>query len=185
MLQQHNYHRTYLYGEGTAMPPDGRTRVDIAERSNELYPHAEGRQRRRAASFIDLASWRYLIGATDWKPFSADDITDPAQEVDYKLDFLPPDDAFYTFKGFLGERRLLPGRDGPPGANYKTLPEFLPARAQLLLGYWRQGNRNDIRTLNRAFEAKNGYHAFINSQADVLRANVSCLQRWKTACALQ
>ena len=43
---------------------------------------------------------------------SADDITDPAHTVDYELAFLPGSDAFHTFQGYLGERRLLPGRDG-------------------------------------------------------------------------
>ena len=43
-FQQHNYLRTYLLGEREgagrlALPADGRVAVDVAIRSNELYPH--------------------------------------------------------------------------------------------------------------------------------------------------
>lgn len=185
MLQHHNYHRTYLFGEGAQLPSDGRPLIDVAVRSNELYPHLEGKQRRRAASFIDPSSWRYLMGITGWKLTGVDDITNPQREIAYKLELLRPSDAFYTFMGFLGERRILPGRDGPPGANYKTLPRFMPLRTQVLLGYWREGNGNDIDTLRRAFRDDDGYHAFVSAQAAVWKANLMCLRRWKQACALQ
>ena len=185
MLQQHNYHRTYLFGESAELPADQRPLIDVAIRSNELYPHLKGRHRRRAVSFIDPASWEFLIGNRSWKFAAADDITDSHEELNYQVRHLPPSDAFYTFKGFLGERRILPGRDGPPGANYKTLPDFLPPIIQLRLGYWREGNGNDMITLQRAFSRSDGYHAFARAQADVLMANLRCLRRWKQACALQ
>jgi hypothetical protein len=63
-------------------------------------------------------------------------ITAPAQEVEPKLAFLPPSDAFYVFQGWLGERRALPGRDGPPGADYNTLPALKPKALQLAAFYW-------------------------------------------------
>jgi hypothetical protein len=185
LLQQHNYHRTYLFGEGATLAKDGRAIIDIASRSNELYPHATGRTVRRAASFIDPASWRYLIGIDNWKLMAADDVTNPISEVEFKLAFLAPSDAFYTFKGFLGARRMLPGRDGPPGADYKALPQHMAQSTQLLLGYWREGNERDRITLLRALAEKDGYTAFMKAQQGVLNANLKCLQRWKGACALQ
>lgn len=140
-FQQHNYLRTYLLGEGEgpgrlALPADGRLAVDVAIRSNELYPHRAGRTRRRAASFMDAASARYLVsgGQPPWR--AADDITAPARQVEPKLTFLPPADAFYVFQGWLGERRTLPGRDGPPGADYNTLPALKPKALQLAAFYW-------------------------------------------------
>ncbi len=119
MLQQHNYLRTYLYGEALSRPDDGRPLVDVAIRSNELYPHERGRVRRRAVSFLDPKSFRYMVGAGKKPLMTADDITHPHREATYDLHFLAPSDAFYTFKGTLGKRRLLPGRDGPPGADYR------------------------------------------------------------------
>lgn len=61
-------------------------------------------------------------------------------EAAYRLAYLPPSDAFYTFEGFLGERRRLPGRDGPPGADCNTLPPLKPLARQLLMGFWRDGD---------------------------------------------
>ncbi len=185
MLQQHNYHRTYLFGEGISLGSDGRAEIDIAERSNELYPHAEAPGEHRAASFIDPESWRYLIGAKNRYFFVVTDRTVPSRKIDYELGFLSPSDAFYTFAGFLGARRALPGRDGPPGANYKTLPQFLPVGTQLPLGYWREGNRNDIGTLEGALAGKSSYVDFADRQARVLRANLACIRRWQGECALQ
>lgn len=74
---------------------------------------------------------------------SADDITHPERSVFYELAFLPGTDAFYTFQGFFGERRSLPGRDGPPGARYNTLPGLKPLPAQILDGYWRERHEGD------------------------------------------
>ena len=67
--------------------------------------------------------------------------------ADYQLGFLPPDDAFYAFAGYLGERRLLPGRDGPPGADYNTLTALKPLYRQWVAGYWREGNSGDLNRL--------------------------------------
>ena len=152
MLQQHNALRTHLFGEAidgqhVELPADGRVLVDIAVRSNELFPHRPGRQQRRAVRFVDADALAWLIGFGTQPSFAAMDITEPAREVDYELDFLPPDDAFYSFAGYLGERRALPGRDGPPGADYNTWPTLKPLGLQLLSGYWREGNRGDFERL--------------------------------------
>ncbi|MGQ0484018.1 MAG: hypothetical protein ACT4SY_01500 [Hyphomicrobiales bacterium] len=184
MLQQHHYQCSYLFGESVELPADGRPLVDIAIASNELYPHAEGRLRRRAVSMITPSALRYMLGAAARPMTTADDITDPSREVDYRLDFLPPSDAFYTFKGYLGARRLLPGRDGPPGAQYNTLPEFKPLEVQLAMGYWRPGNAGDLARLPKN-QDWNEYLAFAAAQGEILRANIACLRRGKIGCELQ
>jgi len=63
------------------------------------------------------------------------DITHGEEEQEYQLAFLPTADAFYTFQGRLGEGRKLPGRDGPPGADYVTLPALMPMANRLVSGY--------------------------------------------------
>lgn len=143
-FQQHNYQRTYLLSDQDmagrlALPADDRIEVDIAIRSNELYPHQSSPTRRRAMSFMDPDGARYMVadGKAPW--LAADDMTDPAIAIDPTLAFLRPDDAFYTFQGWLGERRSLPGRDGPPGADYNTLPPMKPLVHQMALSYWYEG----------------------------------------------
>lgn len=139
-FQHHNYMHTLLIGGGIDLPADGRLRIDVAIRSNELYPHKTGRTVRRAAGFLnaDTAPWIVLGHNRPWR--AGDDVTDPAREVDYTLRFLAPSDAFYTFEGYLGERRgPLPGRDGPPGADYNTLPRFKPRGLQMTAFYWQDG----------------------------------------------
>lgn len=144
-FQQHNYQRTYLLGEEKgagrlALPDDGRIEIDIAIRSNELYPHQPEPSVRRAMSFMDPDGARYIVGEGKAPWLAADDITDPTVAIEPELAFLPPDDAFYVFQGWLGERRRLPGRDGPPGADYNTLPSMKPLVHQMALSYWHEGD---------------------------------------------
>jgi hypothetical protein len=155
-FQQHNYLRTYLLGAAAgpgrlAMPADGRLQVDVALRSNELYPHRSERTRRRAVSFMTPESARYLITGEGRPWLPADDVTDPDREIAPELAFLRPSDAFYLFQGWLGERRWLPGRDGPPGADYNALPEFKPKPAQLALFYWREDDGDYLELLTDLF----------------------------------
>lgn len=144
-FQQHNYQRTYLLGDEVlrgqlTLPEDGRLEIDIAARSNELYPHRIEPTTWRAMSFMDLAGARYMVGDGKAPWLAADDVTDPALMIDPPLVFLRPDDAFYMFQGWLGERRRLPGRDGPPGADYNTLPPMKPMLHQTALSYWFEGD---------------------------------------------
>jgi hypothetical protein len=152
MLQQHNGLRTHVFAEGddaaaknrrVEWPADGHVELDVAIRSNELYPHWPGRHERRAVRFVDADALAWLIGGGAAPPLASMDITEPAQLAEVDLDFLAPDDAFYSFAGYLGERRRLPGRDGPPGADYNTWPTLKPLGLQLLSGYWREGDRDD------------------------------------------
>ncbi len=172
MLQQHNYMRTYLYGKDLSRPEDGRPLVDVAIRSNELYPHESGRVCRRAVSFLDPKSFRYMIGAGKKPLMTADDMTHPQDEAAYELHFLAPSDAFYTFKGTLGKRRLLPGQDGPPGAAYNTLPSLKPLHLQLIAGYWREGHRGDMARLDEALATSDYIGAFVEAQTPIFRENV-------------
>ena len=156
-FQQHNYQRTYLLtdhpGPGRlTMPTDGRIPIDVAIRSNELYPHEPTRTSRRAVSFLDTRSAAYMVADGDAPWLAADDITDPAREIEPELTYLPPDDAFYTFQGWLGERRRLPGRDGPPGADYNTLPPMKPLAIQMAMSWWYEGDVDWLDQFNTLFK---------------------------------
>ncbi len=148
MLQQHHFVRAYIVGQEIELMPDGRPAVDAAIGSNELYPHKTGRTLRRATGTMSAESLTYLVTGEGQSLFGFEDVTDGAGEADYRLDFLPPDDAFYRFEGWLGARRLLPGRDGPPGADYNTWPAFKPPGMQLLTSYWRQGDASYVRLID-------------------------------------
>ncbi len=185
MLQQHNYVRSYLFGEALDLPDDGRPAIDVAIRSNELYPHAPGRRTHRAVRFIEVQALRHMLGAAEAPTFAGEDITDPAREQDYALDFLPHSDAFYSFAGYLGERRMLPGRDGPPGADYNTLPNLKPLARQIAVGYWREGNKDDIRRMESTYGSTGDLLGFVKLQGEVFAANLDCLRRRKQGCTLQ
>ncbi len=144
-FQQHNYQRSYLFSEEQTLsslvwPSNNRLKVDVAKRSNELYPHQRGRVLRRAASYMDESQARWLIMGSDLPLKAGYDETQADNEFkDFSLQFLSADDAFYTFRGRLGQRRLLPGREGPPGGDYNTFAAFKAPSSQLFLGYWYEG----------------------------------------------
>jgi hypothetical protein len=166
-LQQHNHMHTYLLGADIPLPADCRIRLDAAIRSNELYPHVDGRARHRAVPMPDPPAMRYLISG-EGRPFlAADDITENHIEVAPVLTFLPPEDAFYSFQGFLGERRWPRQRNGPPGADYNTIPALKPKATQMLAHYWRDGNPEDLTCFDRTWGAGRGPVAFAQTQASV------------------
>jgi hypothetical protein len=135
ILQQHNYQTAYVAGLDFEVPADRRVGVDIALDSNELYPHTSARTRHRAVPFLSPEALAYLLTGEAPPFFSADDITDGQREVAYELELLPSDDAFYRFEGWLGRRSSIPGRDGPPGAAYNTLPPLKPPAVMLAVHY--------------------------------------------------
>ena len=184
-LQQHNYLRTYLVGETVRTGSDGRFDIDVAIRSNELYPHDPQRRRRRAVRFLNPEATAFMMGFGSRPLMSADDVTDPVRIVDYELAFLPGSDAFYTFQGYLGQRRRLPGRDGPPGARYNTLPSLKPLPAQILGGYWRHGDEGDWARYLRSLERSDDPAGFARAQASVFHHNLACLRRANRDCTLQ
>ena len=184
-LQQHNYLRTYLVGEAVESGSDGRFDIDVAIRSNELYPHVPARRSRRAVRFLSPDAAAFMMGYGARPVMSADDVTDPARTVDYELAFLPGSDAFYTFQGYLGERRMLPGRDGPPGARYNTLPQLKPLPVQILGGYWREKNEGDWARYRRSREHRADPTGFARAQGPVFHRNLACLRSSNTDCTPQ
>lgn len=182
-MQQHNFMRTWLIGEGADLPAEGRFRVVAALRSNELYPHAEARVRHRAVSFPAPEQMRWLILGGDAPMMGGHDITEPAREIDYGLEYPPPSDAFYSFQGRLGEKRLIWPRSGPPGADYNTLPSIKPLWRQLVAGYWREGNRGDATRVPD--EGDHLSSAWFHAQQPVLKHNLACLLNHRQDCNLR
>ena len=147
ILQQHNYMRTYFIEDEAAFAM-GKIMIDAAISSNELYPHRKNEIYHRAAGSMNAKTVDYLTGQSDHKGWRvADDVTHGAREVDYQLKFLPPNDAFYVFEGYLGKRRILPGRDGPPGAIYRNVPEWWPLEKSLYVFYWHDNDSDYARWL--------------------------------------
>ena len=152
MLQQHNYQTTYIFNNNIDLPEDNRVAVDIAMRSNELYLHSDNEVEHPALSFITGENIGFLMTGKN-KPFMAGyDVTHGEQEIDYQLVALPQTDAFYQFKGHLGKSRLLPGRDGPPGADYVTLPGLMPRAARLVAGYRTSNQQKETDKINALFD---------------------------------
>jgi len=113
---------------------------------------------------------RYLLGFGARPTMAADDVTDGQNEAAYTLGFLPPDAAFYTFQGFLGERRRLPGRDGPPGADYNISPTLKPWGIQVLVGFFREGDREELGRFEATYARTGNPLDFVRVQAPVFGA---------------
>ena len=149
-LQQHNYHTTYM------LDPDAPDiSVDIAMRSNELYPHSENKVQHPAVSFLSSDNIEFIVSGNKKPAMAGYDITHGEQELSYTLEFLPQTDAFYQFKGSLGKKRLLPGRSGPPGADYATLPELMPRHIRLFTGYRTASPALETELFSKLFDRDN------------------------------
>ncbi|MFK7964868.1 MAG: hypothetical protein AB8C46_12975 [Burkholderiaceae bacterium] len=149
MLQQHNYLRTWILtaetGPGrTQLPPDGRVSVVAARDSNELFLRRDDQPFRRAVPMMTSENVRWLVMGQGRPIVTADDLTSADTEVAASLRFLPPSDAFFTFKGWLGERRITPGRDGPPGADFNTWPDMMPRARQLARFWWHENDQDYV-----------------------------------------
>ena len=149
MLQQHNYLRTWILtpqaGPGrTQLPPDDRVHVVAARDSNELFLRRDDQPFRRAVPMMTADNVRWLVMGQDRPFFTADDLTSADTEIATTLRFLPPADAFFTFKGWLGERRITPGRDGPPGADFNTWPSMMPRARQLARFWWHEDDQDYV-----------------------------------------
>lgn len=152
ILQHHNHLRSYWLGRDITLPADGRPRLAAAVRSNELYPRSATTRHERVVRFLDADNLAWLATGEGNKPWTGShDRIEAGRKVDYTLEFLPQTDPFYRFHGRLGENRLLPGRDGPPGADYKTLPAFMDPTLQLCGLRWPGDDRNgeDLAALRR------------------------------------
>ncbi len=149
-LQQHNYHTTYLINDANPT-----IAVDIAVRSNEVYRHTEGQTKHPAVGFLSGDNIEFLTTGKNKPIMAGFDVTNPQVEVSYELLFLPPNDAFYQFKGYLGKHRLLPGRSGPPGADYATLPGLMPRAYRLFTGYRSTDVEKEAELFNELFDWEN------------------------------
>lgn len=162
LLAQHNHHRTYLIGRDLPLPADERLVFAAAQRSNELYPD-RGETTPQHHRTIPWAGYlEYLLSGKQRPWFTADDIAygraAGGEEVDYELVFLEPCDPFYTSRCMLGQYRpflsLEIGRNGPPGADYYTLPELMPLGALLQASYLRDNDDDDIQAVRAAVDRK-------------------------------
>lgn len=155
ILQHHNHLRSYWLGRDLALPADGRPRIAAAVRSNELYPRPDDPRLERVVRFLDADNVGWLATGDGPQPWAAGhDRIEPGRRVDYTLAFLPQTDPFYRFHGRLGEERALPGRDGPPGADYKTLPAFMSRVLQLCAFRWPEdAGTSDVTNLERLLAA--------------------------------
>ncbi|ABC31721.1 hypothetical protein HCH_05038 [Hahella chejuensis KCTC 2396] len=146
-LQQHDYLTTYILNKDLHLPEDGRILLDIARSSNELYPHSPSEQRRRAATAMTPDDAKYLIYGDDRPFLGGMDITHGQVEIEYTLIALPPDDAFYQFKGELGESHMLWDRDAPSGADYNIAPALKPKSIAMAAGYRREDDQDYLQLL--------------------------------------
>ena len=133
---------------------------DIALRSNELYPSSDSPEPVRHLAVRWPLFMKYLISGEDPPLMRGFDLTMGLRaggtEVPYELALLTPCNPFYTAKIMLGEPRdflgRYIGRDGPPGADYYTIPHLLPLEDLLQFSYLRDGAIEDIRVLEEAID---------------------------------
>ena len=124
-------------------------------RSNELYPHNPEQTKHPAVSFLSGENLEFVMADSNKPTMAGYDITHGEQQIEYDLVFLPQNDAFYQFKGSLGKSRLLPGRSGPPGADYVTLPGLMPRINRLVAAYRPGPVADDIALYAELFDRKN------------------------------
>jgi len=165
ILAQHNHHRSYLLGKHMQLPPDKRLRFEVARRSNELYPAAASTKTSRHRTIRWTLYMKYLLTGNDPPYFRADDITYSIQAggvaMDYDLTFPSNCDPYYTAKIMLGEPRsflgMYIGRDGPPGADYYTIPELVPQGRLLKSAYLHENDKDDIAIVEKALNVSTGH----------------------------
>lgn len=181
MLQQHNYQTTWLMADKNSentlkLSDDQRVGVDVAMQSNELYLHQAKYTKHPGISWVTEDNIEFLKTRKNKPMMAGWDITHGEIEQDYALKFLPTADAFYTFIGKLGKSRKLPGRDGPPGADYVTWPSLMPLPNRLVSGYRPRNagiEKQKIRALfnNKEFSVKDeGLSAYKRDFMDDLKA---------------
>lgn len=151
IMQHHNHLRSYWLGPDLELPDNGRARIAAAVRSNELYPRPDSTRHERVVRFLEAANVVWLATGDGDAPMAiAQDRIEPGEPVEYALEFLPQTDPFYRFHGRLGEERMLPGRDGPPGADYKIWPAFMSRVLQMCAFRWpADADPDDVADLRR------------------------------------
>ena len=147
ILQQHNHERSYVFCVDLPYPTNERIRLVSAKRSNELYPWHLGVKEHRVVQFMNSDTLPYLVRGVSKPWLAGNDVTEAAREVDYQLVFFPANDAFYSFSGYLGQRRKMMGRDAPPGADYNALPVFKRPLVRLVAFNWQEGDVGQMNAL--------------------------------------
>ena len=185
-LQQHNYLRTYLVGESVEPGRDGRFDIDVAIRSNELYPHVAKRRRHRAVRFLSPEAAAFMMGYGTRPMMSADDVTDPDRTVDLELAFLPGTDAFYTFQGHTSESvaccLAATGRRARGTTRCRGSSRCRP-RSSGATGARR--NEGDWQRYRRSRERSDDPAEFSRAQTPVFHRNLACVRRGMAGCTLQ
>ena len=157
VLAQHNHHRSYLIHKDLNWPANDRLRLDVAERSNELYLASDDLTSVAHRTIPFSSHLDYLLSGEHKPWINGFDITvglaAGGRLSEYTLQFLPPNDPFYAFEGWLGEYRPLwgyyVGRSGSPGADYYTHPALLPLGNTLKFAYLQDGDQQDIAAVRR------------------------------------
>ena len=175
-------HVPLRFGQGRHGGQNGRPVLDVAIRSNELYIHRDGRVPRRAVPMPNPDAMRYLVTGRGKPWLSADDVTEAQTEALYRLDALPHDDAFYGFKGFLGERRRLQGRSGPPGADYNIWPSAKGKTTEMLIGYWHEDDEGTLRAIDEAARSDDFPLHFAKLRREQFLRDLACVRRGTPRC---
>jgi len=133
LLNQHNYHKSYILGKDVNLPKDKKMEIAVAKYSNEpyLWNRKSEEVRTSGTAFEKL---EYLYGRTNRGGFnSGKDYLGSEEEmekVEVKLETLSSDDLIYTSSMLLGDKKKIFGLietfylAGPPGMDYYTHPEM-------------------------------------------------------------
>lgn len=126
LLNQHNYHKSYLLDENLKLPNDNRMEIAIAKDSNEpyLWNRKSEKIRTAGAPFKNLA---YVYHRTNWGGLNSGcDYIGGVEEIEVGLEMLSPEDPLYKGRMLLGDRKKILGfyeswyLAGPPGMDYYT-----------------------------------------------------------------
>ena len=162
ILAQHNHHRTYLIGKDIPKTADGRLALDIALRSNEIYPASDAPDAVKHRVIRWSLYLDYLLSGENGPVLKGADITwgrsAGGGEFDYDLRIISPCDPLYTSEMLLGQPRpfmgIYLGRDGPPGSDYYNMPKLLPMGNMLKFAYLHDGDLEDIALVRQAIDRK-------------------------------
>ena len=150
ILQQHNHEHSYVLGADLPYTND-RISLVAAVRSNELYPWHSGAEKHPVVRFLSQDTLPYLVTGLNKPWLAGSDLSKTERRVDYALRFIPATDAFYSFAGYLGQRRRMAGRDAPPGADYNTPPRFKRPLIRLVAFNWQEGDTEQMNSLIEFF----------------------------------
>jgi len=136
----------------------------------------------RAIPMPNPETMRYLVTGRGKPWLSADDVTEAQTEARFRLDALSHDDAFYGFKGFLGERRRLQGRSGPPGAEYNIWPSAKGKTTEMLVGYWHEDDEGTLQAIDEAARSDDFPLHFAKLRRERFLRDLDCVRRVMPRC---